>query len=79
MADEVDPSHYGLPNGTQLIDIIRYYTFTRGNVLKYVVRAGRKGPPEQELTDLLKARQYLDWDIEDTRKRLTQEKEKSSE
>ena len=35
--------------------------FNLGNVLKYVVRAGKK---EQALKDLQKARDYLDFEIE---------------
>lgn len=55
------PPHYKLPNGTELIDIIRDETFTRGSLIKYVVRAPHKG---NELQDLLKARQFLNWEIE---------------
>lgn len=36
--------------------------FCLGNVIKYVWRAGLKNPDAR--TDLLKARQYLDWEIE---------------
>jgi hypothetical protein len=44
--------------------------FATGNVVKYVVRAGKKG---DRLTDLLKAREYLDRLIAQT-----QEKEEES-
>lgn len=37
--------------------------FLLGNVVKYVSRAGRK-PGESAVNDLLKARQYLDKEIE---------------
>jgi hypothetical protein len=57
----VSPDHYDF-NGVQVIDITRHLSFTLGNVVKYVTRAGRKG---DALTDLLKARKYLDWAIED--------------
>jgi hypothetical protein len=33
--------------------------FFLGNVVKYVVRAGKK-PGEEEIDDLLKAKQYID-------------------
>lgn len=59
---EVVPDHYGFPGGVQVIDVTRHLDFLSGNVVKYVCRAGRKGDC---LTDLLKARQYLDWLIED--------------
>lgn len=36
-------------------------SFFLGNVVKYISRAGRKGPI---IEDLKKARQYLDWEIE---------------
>jgi hypothetical protein len=55
------PPHYNLPNGLQVIDLTKNESFLRGNVLKYVFRAPHKG---NELEDLLKARQYLNWEIE---------------
>ena len=62
--DAVNPTHYDLPNGLQVIDIVRGMDYLRGNVIKYVVRAGKKNP-ETRREDLLKARKYLDWLIED--------------
>lgn len=38
--------------------------FYLGNVVKYVSRVGRKGDKKKALEDLLKARQYLNWEIE---------------
>jgi hypothetical protein len=58
----VDPGHYSYPGGAQVIDITRHMGFLEGNVVKYVARAGRKG---DKLEDLLKARKYLEWAIED--------------
>ena len=58
---EVNPSHYVFPGGVQVIEITKYMDFLSGNVVKYVCRAGRKG---DKLTDLRKAKQYLDWLIE---------------
>lgn len=62
------PSHYTFipatpkyPNGIEAIDVTRWFPFAEGNVLKYVIRAGRKG---NRLEDLRKARQYLDFAIE---------------
>lgn len=57
----VDPDHYDFPGGVQVIDITKHLDFLTGNVVKYVCRAGRKG---DRLTDLLKAKKYLDWAIE---------------
>jgi hypothetical protein len=62
MSDPVKhPSHYFHPSGIEVIDITRYETFLRGNILKYVLRAPYKG---HELQDLKKAQQYLQWEIE---------------
>lgn len=57
----VDPDHYDYPGGVQVIDITKHLDFLAGNVVKYVCRAGRKG---DKVTDLLKAKQYLEWLIE---------------
>jgi hypothetical protein len=55
------PSHYNShPSGIEVIKITAFETFLRGNIIKYVLRAPYKGT---ELQDLLKARQYLDWEI----------------
>jgi len=56
------PAHYtSHPSKVEAITITRHETFLRGNILKYVLRAPYKGA---ELQDLLKARTYLDWEIE---------------
>lgn len=60
-SDPTSPAHYDF-DGVQVIDITRHLSFPLGNVVKYVTRAGRKG---DALEDLLKARKYLDWAIED--------------
>ena len=57
MSDQVNnPSHYTYGK-VELIDIIEYLPFWKGNVLKYVYRAGYK---KDELEDLKKAKWYLD-------------------
>jgi hypothetical protein len=61
MSDPVSPKHYqGFSNGAEVIDITECLNFNRGNVVKYVCRAGRKA---ELLEDLLKARWYLDREI----------------
>jgi len=56
------PAHYTQhPSGIETIEITRHESFLRGNVLKYVLRAPYKG---NELEDLLKAKAYLEWEIE---------------
>lgn len=54
--------HYANNKGYDVIDIIEDYhlNFNRGNIIKYVVRAQRKGC---ELDDLIKAKDYLEREI----------------
>lgn len=52
------PKHYQLPNGFQLIDLLVNMDFCSGNVIKYLVRAGKKDG-ETRLKDLRKALDYL--------------------
>lgn len=56
------PKHYDNGLKHDLIDVIASYelNFNRGNVLKYVVRAGKK---ENEIEDLEKALDYLEREI----------------
>lgn len=62
--------HYDNGKDYDLIDVISDYGlgFSRGNVIKYVCRAGRK---DDELKDLEKAMDYLQREIE-----LLREKQK---
>jgi hypothetical protein len=60
MSDPVSPDHYQF-NRIQVIDLTEQLNFCRGNVVKYVARAGRK---TDELEDLYKARWYLDREID---------------
>lgn len=56
--DAVTPRHYDFPGGVSVIDITQHLNFCRGNVVKYVARAGRKDRT-RELEDLRKAAWYL--------------------
>lgn len=75
MSDKVNhPDHY-TDGGMETIDIIKakssteeFCGFLKGNVIKYVTRAGRK---EDEYKDLLKAQWYLN--------RLIDQKDRRSE
>ena len=63
MSDPVhNPSHYK-SGGIEVIDVIEAFElgFHLGNVVKYVLRAGRKG---DALEDLEKAAWYLDREID---------------
>ena len=58
------PPHYanGWSNGAEVIDLTENLSFSAGNVVKYVCRAGRKDP-DKYVEDLEKARWYLDREI----------------
>lgn len=63
--DPVDnPAHYteGF-GGVEVIQLAERLNFCRGNVVKYVCRAGKKGGPEQEVEDLKKALWYLNREL----------------
>lgn len=58
------PSHYQHPSGVECIDIVRHYTFSVGNAIKYLWRAGLKTEEgykdwEKEIEDLEKAKFYI--------------------
>lgn len=58
------PDHYQNGLGIQVIDIINEYfadNYNLGNVLKYLLRADKKGNRQQ---DLEKALTYLTWEVE---------------
>ena len=60
--------HYKTEQPYDVIDICKAYdlNFNRGNVIKYICRAGKK---EDELLDMLKAKDYLEREIEYFRKK----------
>lgn len=58
MSDAINPDHYKLKGGIQVIQLTEQLDFLRGNVVKYVARAGKKGT-DAELQDLKKAEWYL--------------------
>ena len=64
-SDAIDhPAHYtSHPSGIEPIQITRHESFTRGNAIKYLMRAGRKDPDPR--IDLHKARRYIDFELED--------------
>ena len=72
MTDNVKhPAHYAdtVP-GIECIQVTRYMNFCRGNAIKYIWRAGHKN---DEIEDLKKAIQYLEFEI----KRIEEENAKS--
>ena len=56
----IEPPHYDFPGGVRVIDLNQHLSFCRGNIVKYVCRAGRK---TSELEDLRKALWYLEQEI----------------
>jgi hypothetical protein len=53
----------------EAIKIINFHNlnFNRGNVLKYILRAGKKYA-DKEIEDLQKAKNYIDYEIERLKK-----------
>jgi len=67
--------HYENGKGYDIIDVCKDYdlNFNRGNVMKYVARAGKKS---DELQDLKKALDYLQREIEYLQIKQQQENER---
>ena len=68
------PNYYNLSNGIEVLDIVRDLPFNIGNVVKYVIRAGKKkeaglSDKQKQIEDLEKAKFY----IEDAIKQLNKE------
>ena len=65
MNEDMRPSYYGSKNGIEVFDVIDSFDldFYSGNVVKYLLRAGRKDPSKR-IEDLVKARTYLNRIIE---------------
>ena len=66
MANKIDPDHYQSNTNLEAIDVIEAFdlNFHRGNIVKYILRAGRKTEKgyenkEKQLEDLNKAKWYL--------------------
>lgn len=61
MNDPINPNHYKTNNGIECINIAQHFTYTVGNAIKYIWRAGLKDNLTQ---DLNKALWYLNKAIE---------------
>lgn len=68
------PSHYTQYDGLEIIDLTEQMNFNRGNVVKYVARAGFKSAAT-EIQDLEKARFYIDREIRRVRNRTKPDSE----
>lgn len=66
MSDAVHhPSHYtAVVPGVECIEVTEHFGFLRGNAIKYLWRAGAKG---DAVTDLEKARWYIDRELANLR------------
>ena len=65
MEDMVNhPPHYKLANGVEVIDLTEQLNFCRGNAVKYICRAGRKGDADTEIEDLRKAAWYINRELQ---------------
>ena len=55
--------HYEATGDYDIIDVCNHYAlnFNRGNVVKYIARAGKK--TDDELQDLYKAKDYIEREI----------------
>lgn len=63
--DITNPSHYVEGRKYEPRKVINDWglDFYKGNALKYISRAGRKGDKDKEIEDLEKAIQYLEFEI----------------
>lgn len=66
------PNYYKLSNGIEVLDIVRDLLFNIGNVVKYVIRAGKKkeaglSDNQKQIEDLRKAKFYLEDAIKNLR------------
>lgn len=64
--------HYEATGDYDIIDVCNHYAlnFNRGNVVKYISRAGKK---DDELQDLYKAKDYIEREIAYVREKRNQE------
>lgn len=62
MSDPINPDHYTRFKGVEVIDLAEQLNYNRGNVVKYVSRAGNK-PGNCKLQDLQKAKWYIEREI----------------
>ena len=69
--DKINPNHYKGSGGLQAIDVVEVFdlNFSRGNAIKYILRAGRKAEEgydelTKEVEDLNKAVWYINREID---------------
>ena len=52
-ASAINPAYYRQGSGVECIDVVRHLTFSQGNAMKYVWRAGNKNDIKQDLEKAL--------------------------
>lgn len=64
MQSQIYPEHYK-GDGIEAIDVIDAFAlnFNKGNAIKYLLRAGKKGTKQDEVNDLKKAIWYISREI----------------
>ena len=70
--------HYDNGKDYDIIDVCNHYklNFNRGNIVKYIARAGKK---DDELQDLYKAKDYIEREIAFVRELRNREAEDAKE
>lgn len=63
LGDPTNPSHYTRFNNVEVIDLAEQLNYNKGNIIKYVSRAGFK-LGQNEVLDLEKAKWYIEREIE---------------
>lgn len=71
MDDKINPNHYKGTGRLQAIDVIEIFglNFSRGNAVKYILRAGKKAEQgydalSKEMEDLEKAKWYIEREVD---------------
>lgn len=75
MDDKINPDHYKGAGKLQAIDVIEIFglNFSRGNAVKYILRAGKKSEQgydalSKEMEDLEKAKWYIEREVDRIKK-----------
>lgn len=65
---QLHPKHYNMhPSGIECIEVVQHHNFNVGNAMKYLWRVGLK-EGENEIKELEKARNYIDFEIDRIKK-----------
>ena len=75
MSNKIKPDYYLLPDGNDILPMVRCCSFSVGNIIKYVFRAGKKQESgltlkQKALEDYKKASYYLEDIIQNLEKEI---------